>query len=62
MKEVINDMPPDPTDLEDTIQSHLFGGCPKQALQPAYRFDIWFSAHLADVLESLQLLELEILE
>ncbi|KAF5369464.1 hypothetical protein D9758_002731 [Tetrapyrgos nigripes] len=55
--EVLENMPPDPTNLEDMIHSALFLGKPEQALRHASQLDTWLSAHFADVMEPLGLLE-----
>jgi nuclear pore complex protein Nup85 len=52
-------MPPDPTALEDMIHSVLFAGQPVQALEHASQLDPWLSAHLADIMVPLSLLESE---
>jgi len=49
-------MPPDPTDLEDMIHAALFSRQPADALQLALKLDSWLSAHLADIMESIQLI------
>ena len=50
-------MPPDPTDTEDAILLALFAGQPSEALARAAEIDIWLSAHWADLMESLDLIE-----
>ncbi|THV00805.1 hypothetical protein K435DRAFT_776286 [Dendrothele bispora CBS 962.96] len=55
--EVLEIMPADPTNLEDMIHSALFSGKPEQALRYASQLDAWLSAHFADVMEPLGLLE-----
>lgn len=62
VSEVLDDMPSDPTDLEDAIQSSLLLGKPAQALSYAAQFDIWLAAHLADLMQALGLLENETIE
>ncbi|KAF5343825.1 hypothetical protein D9757_013915 [Collybiopsis confluens] len=57
--DVFEKMPPDPTNLEDTIHSSLFSGNSDQVLKYASDFDIWLSAHLADIMEPLGLLDTE---
>lgn len=59
MGEILDDLPSDPTDLEDAIQSSLFLGKPAQALAYAAKFDIWLAAHMAHLMEQLGLLENE---
>lgn len=58
--QVLNEMPPDPTSLEDTIHSALFSGQPLEALHHASQLDPWLSAHLADLMVPLSLIETEI--
>jgi nuclear pore complex protein Nup85 len=53
-------MPPDPTDAEDMVHAALFSGQPVEALQHAHQLDCWLSAHLADIMEALQLIESDI--
>ncbi|KAI0070891.1 hypothetical protein K474DRAFT_1669600 [Panus rudis PR-1116 ss-1] len=57
--EVQDELPPDPTDLEDAIQSALFSGNPRQAISDAANFDIWLGAHLADMMQGLKLIKPE---
>ncbi|KAI8985581.1 Nup85 nucleoporin-domain-containing protein [Trametes punicea] len=57
--QVLDEMPPDPTDLEDTIHAALFLGKPMQALSEAAQFDIWLAAHLADLMEPIELINAE---
>ena len=58
--QVIGDMPPDPTDLEDMIHAALFSGQPGEALQHAFKLDSWLSAHLSDIMESIQLIAADV--
>ncbi|KIM44830.1 hypothetical protein M413DRAFT_442797 [Hebeloma cylindrosporum] len=58
--QVIGDMPPDPTDLEDMIHAALFSGQPAEALQHAFKLDSWLSAHLSDIMESIQLIPTDV--
>ncbi|KAL0569065.1 hypothetical protein V5O48_012909 [Marasmius crinis-equi] len=58
--EVIEQMPPDPTNMEDMFHSALFSDQPEQALRYAAQFDPWLAAHLADLMEALGLLEAEV--
>jgi nuclear pore complex protein Nup85 len=58
--QVLHDMPPDPTNLEDMVHAALFSGQPVQALSHAAQLDIWLAAHLADMMEPLELLETEV--
>jgi nuclear pore complex protein Nup85 len=50
-------MPPDPTNIEDTIHAALFSGQPMKALEHAARLDPWLAAHLADFMDALSLIE-----
>lgn len=53
-------MPFDPTDLEDAMHAALFRGKPIDALPLAAQHDPWLSAHIADVLEKLGLIDADI--
>ncbi|KAF9526094.1 Nup85 nucleoporin-domain-containing protein [Crepidotus variabilis] len=55
--QVISELPPDPTDKEDMIHAALFSGQAVEALQHACQLDPWLSAHLADLMESLELVD-----
>ncbi|KAI0369186.1 hypothetical protein BV20DRAFT_1044625 [Pilatotrama ljubarskyi] len=55
--QVLDEMPPDPTDREDMVHSALFLGRPTQALSEAARLDIWLAAHLADLMEPIELID-----
>ncbi|RDX54141.1 hypothetical protein OH76DRAFT_1552905 [Lentinus brumalis] len=57
--QVLDEMPPDPTDLEDMIHSSLFLGKPRQALSEAAQLDTWLAAHLADLMEPIELIDTE---
>ncbi|KAG7093511.1 hypothetical protein E1B28_007185 [Marasmius oreades] len=57
VSEVVEQMPPDPTSMEDMIHSALFSDQPEQALRHAAQFDPWLAAHLADLMESLGMLD-----
>jgi nuclear pore complex protein Nup85 len=50
-------MPPDPTSLEDMIHASMFSGQLFEALQHASRLDRWLSAHLADLMVPLSLID-----
>jgi nuclear pore complex protein Nup85 len=52
-------MPPDPTNVEDMIHAALFGGQPAKALEFAAKLDPWLAAHLADFMDTLNLIETE---
>jgi nuclear pore complex protein Nup85 len=58
--QVLDEMPPDPTSLEDMIHAALFSGQPLEALHHASQLDHWLSAHLADLMVPLSLIETEI--
>ncbi|KAJ7043585.1 Nup85 nucleoporin-domain-containing protein [Mycena alexandri] len=53
---VLDDMPPDPTNVEDMVHMALFAGKPVDALLHASQLDRWLSAHLADIMEPLSLI------
>lgn len=53
----LEDMPPDPTNLEDMIHAALFTGDPLKALDHATKLDPWLGAHLADMMEPLALVD-----
>ncbi|KAF9482632.1 hypothetical protein BDN70DRAFT_966723 [Pholiota conissans] len=55
--QILGEMPADPTDAEDMIHAALFSGQPAEALQHAHQLDCWLSAHLADLMGALQLIE-----
>lgn len=57
--QVLEEMPPDPTNLEDMIHAALFTGDPMKALEHAAKLDPWLSAHLADMMEPLALVDKE---
>ncbi|KAJ7442242.1 Nup85 nucleoporin-domain-containing protein [Mycena latifolia] len=54
---VLDGMPPDPTNLEDMVHTTLFAGKPADALLHASQLDRWLSAHLADIMEPLTLID-----
>ncbi|KAG6332234.1 hypothetical protein ID866_6855 [Astraeus odoratus] len=55
--QVLEDMPPDPTNIEEMVHVALFMGDPVKALEHAAQLDPWLSAHLADMMEPLSLVE-----
>lgn len=59
MSQVLDELPPDPTSLEDMIHVALVCGEPKKVLEHASKLDRWLSAHLADFMVPLQLIETE---
>ncbi|KZT72019.1 hypothetical protein DAEQUDRAFT_723669 [Daedalea quercina L-15889] len=59
VSDLLDEMPPDPTNLEDVVLSALFLGKPSTALAEAARLDVWLAAHLADMMEPLDLINKE---
>lgn len=59
MADILDGTPPDPTDAEDMIQSSLFSGDCSKALNYASQLDPWLAAHLADIMQALDLLDNE---
>lgn len=57
LAQVLDDMPPDPTNIEDSLHVALLSGNLKEALQHAQKLDPWLSAHLADIMVPLQLID-----
>jgi nuclear pore complex protein Nup85 len=55
--QILDEMPPDPSDEEDMIHSLLMLGKPSQVLSQASKLDVWLSAHLADLMELLELID-----
>ncbi|KAI0083750.1 Nup85 nucleoporin-domain-containing protein [Irpex rosettiformis] len=55
--QILDEMPPDPTDLEDVTHSLLMLGKPTQVLSQAAQLDPWLAAHLADTMEPLELID-----
>ncbi|KAF9219749.1 hypothetical protein BS17DRAFT_375656 [Gyrodon lividus] len=62
ISQTLQDMPPDPTNLEDMIHAALFMGDPLKALDHAAKLDPWLGAHLADMMEPLALVEKDAIE
>lgn len=60
--QIVDDVPPDPTDMEDMIHASLFGGDPTKALSYASQLDPWLAAHMADIMQSLGLIDREPVE
>ncbi|KAH8991666.1 Nup85 nucleoporin-domain-containing protein [Lactarius akahatsu] len=56
VNQILEIMPPDPTDLEDTIHVALFRGETMEALSHAAKLDGWLAAHWVDLMEPLDLL------
>ena len=59
VSQVLGDMPPDPTNLEDMIHAALFSGRPAEGLRNASQLDRWLAAHLASIMAPLQLIDAE---
>ena len=59
VSQILDEMPSDPTDLEDVVHSSLFLGRPAQALSEAARLDVWLAAHFADLMEPMELIDAE---
>ncbi|KAM5544312.1 hypothetical protein V8D89_001972 [Ganoderma adspersum] len=59
VSQILDEMPSDPTDLEDMVHSSLFLGRPAQALSEAARLDVWLAAHFADLMEPMELIDAE---
>lgn len=57
--QVLDEMPSDPTDREDSVHTALVLGKPRQALSEAAELDIWLAAHLADLMESIEVIDAE---
>ncbi|KAJ3526103.1 hypothetical protein NM688_g8300 [Phlebia brevispora] len=57
--EVLEEMPPDPTNLEDALHCSLFLGKPTQMLSQSSNLDPWLAAHVADIMEPLELIDRE---
>jgi len=56
VNQILESMPPDPTDLEDMIHVALFRGETMEALSHAARLDVWLAAHWVDLMEAVDLL------
>ena len=54
--QIVESMPPDPTDLEDMIHVALFRGETMEALSYATKLDVWLAAHWVDLMEAVELL------
>lgn len=57
--QVLDELPPDPTDREDMVHSALFLGKPALALSECAHLDGWLAAHLADLMEPIELIDTE---
>lgn len=55
--QVLEDMPPDLTSGEESLYSALFRADTLEALSAASKVDPWLSAHLADIMGPLALVE-----
>ncbi|KAH9987510.1 Nup85 nucleoporin-domain-containing protein [Russula vinacea] len=56
VNQILESMPPDPTDPEDMIHVALFRGETMQALSHAAKLDGWLAAHWVDLMEAVDLL------
>jgi len=56
VNQILESMPPDPTDLEDMIHVALFRGETMEALSYASKLDVWLAAHWVDLMEAVDLL------
>jgi nuclear pore complex protein Nup85 len=56
INQILESMPPDPTDLEDMIHVALFRGETMEALSHAAKLDVWLAAHWVDLMEAVDLL------
>ena len=56
LSQVLDDMPSDPTSLEDMLHTALLSAKPEQALQYAHELDPWLSAHMVDIMDALGLI------
>ncbi|KII87265.1 hypothetical protein PLICRDRAFT_113015 [Plicaturopsis crispa FD-325 SS-3] len=54
---ILDDMPPDPTNVEDMIHAALMCAEPSKALQHASQLDRWLSAHLSDLMHTMELID-----
>jgi nuclear pore complex protein Nup85 len=57
VSQILDDMPQDPTNLEDMVHAALFSGDPAKALSYAAQLDPWLAAHMADLMQALSLIE-----
>ncbi|PFH51019.1 hypothetical protein AMATHDRAFT_59952 [Amanita thiersii Skay4041] len=53
---ILDEMPVDPTNLEDVFHAALFSGRPEEALEHALELDPWLAAHLVDIMVALSLI------
>ncbi|KAN0115630.1 Nup85 Nucleoporin domain containing protein [Russula decolorans] len=56
INQILESMPPDPTDPEDMIHVALFRGETMEALSYAAKLDVWLAAHWVDLMEAVDLL------
>jgi nuclear pore complex protein Nup85 len=56
VNQILENMPPDPTDPEDMIHVALFRGETMEALSHAAKLDVWLAAHWVDLMEAVDLL------
>ncbi|KAG6850574.1 hypothetical protein H0H93_011773 [Arthromyces matolae] len=59
ISQILDELPPDPTSVEDLIHVCLVSGEPSKVLDHASKLDVWLSAHLADFMVPLQLIDVE---
>jgi nuclear pore complex protein Nup85 len=56
VNQILESMPPDPTDPEDMIHVALFRGETMEALSHAAKLDVWLAAHWVDLMDAVDLL------
>ena len=56
MVSILDDLPQDPTLVEENLFAALFTGQIGEAIKRANEFDLWLAAHLADIMHPLGLL------
>ncbi len=56
VNQVLESVPPDPTDPEDMIHVALFRGETMEALSHAAKLDVWLAAHWVDLMEAVDVL------
>jgi nuclear pore complex protein Nup85 len=58
----MEELPPDPTDVEDMFHSTIFSFKIEQALEFAARIDLWLAAHAADLVQLVGLVSSDVNE
>jgi nuclear pore complex protein Nup85 len=53
---ILEDLPQDPTLVEENLFAALFGSHIGEVIKRANEFDLWLAAHLADMMQPLGLL------